>query len=485
MSNPREIIRDEILDTVNSLPDVFDIDTPSSKKIAPIIEALMVQPSLHSEAGRLLTDRLLDLTVRVAADHVSYYSTEEYKSDECWTAESISEIQPVSRDEVAARRSEFISTVTNFAFSSFTSGTTNSDPLLIERSLEEQRYLGNLFSRIFSGCGAGLAPLGLTSPTQHHGSVIQIPTLGYGFVADLRYESGLRRAKWLLKHNFNLSGYDNHISSVSGTLPRLLRLTAYLEQNDFEPQFGRNGSIVSFGHFVPKICREWLSSFWGVLLTDNYSLTEIIGSASFCEDCQGFHFNPLVHAETVSLSTGKTIETGLGELVLTSLFPFTQRFPLIRYRTGDLVTAKKSQCEKGTVAYQIRGRIANSCCLDQKHSIWVGSCDIINGLSQCPDVSVSRTSELETECLSELDIGGKPRFLMTKDDEQECINLQVGTKFPTSLYEVRSENLKREVRQLVAESVDPTVIKHVKNPSKFRIQLDSPVDIPENKNWLV
>ena len=62
----------------------------------------------------------------------------------------------------------------------------------------------------------------------------------------------------------------------------------------------------------------------------------------------------------VDAFTREPLEGGVGVLVLTGLYPFSQTMPLIRYWTGDLVEIGP-QCERaGDRGFRCRGRLASS-----------------------------------------------------------------------------------------------------------------------------
>ena len=93
----------------------------------------------------------------------------------------------------------------------------------------------------------------------------------------------------------------------------------------------------------------------GIIATDNYGLSEIIGPgvAGECLERHGMHLNEdhfLV--EVVDPDTLQPVPEGkLGELVITSLTK--EAFPLIRYRTRDLTSLLPGQCPCGRTGRRI------------------------------------------------------------------------------------------------------------------------------------
>ncbi len=87
----------------------------------------------------------------------------------------------------------------------------------------------------------------------------------------------------------------------------------------------------------------------GIIATDNYGLSEIMGPGVAGECCykQGMHLaEDHFIAEIIDPDTGEVLPQGsVGELVLTSLTK--QAFPMIRYRTRDITRIHYETCECG------------------------------------------------------------------------------------------------------------------------------------------
>ncbi len=87
----------------------------------------------------------------------------------------------------------------------------------------------------------------------------------------------------------------------------------------------------------------------GIIATDNYGLSEIMGPgvAGECFFKQGMHFaEDHFLAEIIDPDSGEVLPEGsVGELVITSLTK--QAFPMIRYRTRDITRLNYDTCECG------------------------------------------------------------------------------------------------------------------------------------------
>ncbi|HEX3462832.1 MAG TPA: phenylacetate--CoA ligase [Candidatus Elarobacter sp.] len=101
--------------------------------------------------------------------------------------------------------------------------------------------------------------------------------------------------------------------------------------------------------------REELEELFGVVATNIYGLTEIIGPgvAQECLEKQGLHIQEdHFLAEIIDPETGKPLADGeRGELVLTTLT--REAMPVLRYRTRDLTSIAREKCACGRTTARI------------------------------------------------------------------------------------------------------------------------------------
>lgn len=95
--------------------------------------------------------------------------------------------------------------------------------------------------------------------------------------------------------------------------------------------------------------RQEIMDKLGIIATDNYGLSEIMGPgvAGECQQCNGLHINEdHFLAEVIDPETLEPVAPGeVGELVLTTLTK--EAFPMIRYRTRDLTRLLPDPCPCG------------------------------------------------------------------------------------------------------------------------------------------
>jgi phenylacetate-CoA ligase len=101
--------------------------------------------------------------------------------------------------------------------------------------------------------------------------------------------------------------------------------------------------------------RKEIQQIWGMLATDVYGLSEIIGPgvAQECKYQDGLHiFSDVFFPEIINPKTGQEMPPGKdGELVITTLTK--QGIPLIRYRTRDIASINYEKCRCGRTSPRI------------------------------------------------------------------------------------------------------------------------------------
>ncbi len=95
--------------------------------------------------------------------------------------------------------------------------------------------------------------------------------------------------------------------------------------------------------------RNEINERLGIMATDNYGLSEVMGPgvAGECQECNGLHINEdHFHVEVLNPDTLEPVAPGeIGELVITTLTK--EAFPVIRYRTRDLTRLIPEPCPCG------------------------------------------------------------------------------------------------------------------------------------------
>ncbi|MDJ0931716.1 hypothetical protein [Breoghania sp.] len=107
------------------------------------------------------------------------------------------------------------------------------------------------------------------------------------------------------------------------------------------------------GGSIPET-RARIEDLWGADVYDYYGLSDISGScAGMCEekDCLHWAEDHNIYVEVIDPETGKHVKTG--EMVLTTLQKKAR--PLIRFRTGDIVSFTDEPYKCGRTSIQLKG----------------------------------------------------------------------------------------------------------------------------------
>jgi phenylacetate-CoA ligase len=109
------------------------------------------------------------------------------------------------------------------------------------------------------------------------------------------------------------------------------------------------------GGSIPET-RQRIEALWGAEVYDYYGLSDIFGScAGMCEEKDGLHWaEDHILVEVLDPETNKQVPEGeRGELVLTTLKKTAR--PMIRFRTGDMVSFTSEPCTCGRTSMRMQG----------------------------------------------------------------------------------------------------------------------------------
>ena len=109
------------------------------------------------------------------------------------------------------------------------------------------------------------------------------------------------------------------------------------------------------GGSIPET-RQSIEALWNADVYDYYGLSDIFGAcAAMCEAKEGLHWaEDHILVEVVDPETGEAVAEGdRGEMILTSLKKEAR--PLIRFRTGDIVSYTTEKCRCGRTHMRLDG----------------------------------------------------------------------------------------------------------------------------------
>ena len=161
------------------------------------------------------------------------------------------------------------------------------------------------------------------------------------------------------------------------------------------------------GGSIPET-RQRIEELWGASLFDYYGLSDIFGAcAGMCEKRDGLHWaEDHILVEVLDQDTGRPVaEGGRGELVLTSLKKRAR--PLIRFRTGDIVSLTTDRCGCGRTHLRLHGIHGR-----------VDDMLIISGLNVFP-------SDIETFVRKNQDLTGEYRLVVNEEKHLAHLTVEV------------------------------------------------------------
>jgi len=154
---------------------------------------------------------------------------------------------------------------------------------------------------------------------------------------------------------------DNPVFLV-GKASSLVHLARMCEKAGYPKNGGiRPKAIFSGAEHLSRADRELLEQIFRTTVAQHYGLTETGVIGWECPEESGFHFRPDRFLVEILPPDGRIInpESDSGEIVVTNLQDL--RFPLLRYRTGDIGRLYRERCLCGSHLPRVRlleGRLA-------------------------------------------------------------------------------------------------------------------------------
>lgn len=195
-----------------------------------------------------------------------------------------------------------------------------------------------------------------------------------------------------LNETYLLGGHPAKISIFHITPPWLIEFITqkFLERGINPAEFGVR-HIVLTGGFSNSRIRRIVNQGWNATYNSSYSCTEIGGECLENSVRPGvYHHSANLYCEIVDVETFEPVQPGeAGLVLLTSLYPFQQVMPLIRYNTGDIAQyiASPHSNRPFVEAFRPIGRIHH--CLQTGVRKFLGTRDVIEALSNFREIPQS------------------------------------------------------------------------------------------------
>jgi len=244
-----------------------------------------------------------------------------------------------------------------------TSGTTDV-PFRVFRGRAEVEFIRQFFDGQFDPFGANGVRL-LSLQPSYHGEGIPIPVATrYSSVNVMDEASGEQDIDQLLRES---SSAVSGPVVITGLFHHVRYLTAKLLQRGCDLARLRVAGLFVTGQHVSARWKRILEETWGVRVVPRFSMTEGFGGAIYCEFCRSYHFDHFVVPEILAPFSDEPVVSGIGILHLTSLYPFVQLMPFIRYRTNDIVEILSTPCsERFGLSVRLLGRWDHAAILENR-----------------------------------------------------------------------------------------------------------------------
>lgn len=266
-----------------------------------------------------------------------------------------------------------------------------------------------------------------------------------------------RKKHFQLIENLLLNGIanngNNYVIDILCGGHTLKALTFYLLKRNFD--FSKcKVKYLLYGS--EHLCQRWKNIFekyWKAEVREDFGLSEFLMASASRRDNEFYYFNATVLPEIVDWNKKiieSNIKEGIGELLLTHLYPFAQRQIFLRYRTGDIVKFK--YLDNGELGFYPLGRIANSVFIDGYFAI--GANEIVEILEEFPEF---RREELKLYDDNNYDNLGQVIFSVYKNE------IAIELMFDPMLFSDKTNYLTNEIRRKIKKvsHVDEDMIKQI------------------------
>lgn len=321
-------------------------------------------------------------------------------------------------------------------------GGTLQLPTLLHRTHQESLSWAGRNSLLSGMLTSPLKPLCLNIQVPTNGSRFFVPgspVLNVPLVLAKHFEF----IDQLLQKSFQYAGYEARISTIMSGQDRLKILTAWLLETGIQATRYSVQNLITSASFQTLRWRKLFESTWGARVTDVYGLSEVPGATALqCDVCGGYHFDPCCVPEVVDLFQQEPIDSGIGSLVLTALYPFVQQQPIIRYWTDDLVAVDRSCPIVDDLRIEFLGR-RSQCIFDEDGTCLLEPTSVVDALDSIPEVAI-QPDPLITGLASQ-DVGYHRWKASLEHTPSKRLVLQVELRYEPLLYEERVQLLRLDL----------------------------------------
>jgi phenylacetate-coenzyme A ligase PaaK-like adenylate-forming protein len=262
----------------------------------------------------------------------------------------------VTKAQIAAAGSDAQITHGTICNEIFTGGTTGA-PLVTKRSDVEQRYIANFYQEVFADDFKMPLKRALQINNPYHGHLVPVPVPLHSHKIGIYDAGSFAYGRQVLTHEHRDRGVEPDCTLLIGLERALRAFTVEARRACPDGLDTKLAAVISCSQFLTARWRRLMEETWNCPVIDRFGLSEVFGGATEDPERGWWHFEPVCVPEVVGSRSREPVAEGVGELVLTALYPFQQVQPMIRYLTGDLVEVTHSRSSApGTLAIRPLGR---------------------------------------------------------------------------------------------------------------------------------
>lgn len=410
--------------------------------------------SIYNQTGAVaeLRQRFLQTTVQHAWQYSPFYR-DLWGGEVCpdiQSTENLQELPIVKKEMLQQNLNEMVTAKHMPDFIQFTGGTL-STPALRFRDFQECQVIGER-NKILRQLSSREQKLYLHLLNPMNGPELSIPGWS-SIVVPLVLEKHFGQVDRLLRREFKFEDHESRVSTIISGLDRLKLLTAFFLEQGIDFSQYNVSTIMSSAAYLTRRWRRIFEESWDARVVHYYGLSEVSeGRGVPCNLCGAYHCQPIAIPEVVSLQSSKTLEQGIGVLVITTLYPFVQLQPMIRYWTDDIVEIG-SPCEQvNDLGFIFKGRRTQSTIQEMDGTTYflLFPTDIVDILDELPEIAIEPESLVQG--LGSQDVGyhkWNAESRVTKGLIE--IDLNIELKYSPFLYPDRSDYLRAHITRQLKE----------------------------------
>lgn len=300
-------------------------------------------------------------------------------------------------------------------------GGSSGRPLVFPKIAAEEAFIRDFFSSAHSGREVKLVR-GIRFTTPYHGHETPVPVPAWFHKISVFDRGGFNFARKLLCAPWDAPGVAEDCTVIAGAERFVRAFTLDCASSGLDGTSTQIAFLLPNGQYISAVWRRRYAEYWGATVVDRFALSEAFGGATEDPATQWYLFDPYCFPEVVAVDTRRAISEGIGELVLTPLYPFQQGLPLIRYATGDLVAVTgRHPRSAGHPAIRPLGRLRHAILPDDQGMPLVPAAVGAEVIDEMPDVCRSPLYVDARHLVNRQGLGHSIYSMVRKPDEKRAV----------------------------------------------------------------